>query len=55
MRKTRAKTTARVQVVEKPFARTMQHKEAGFASEEFTSTFEIRENTAKSNPIHGFQ
>jgi len=29
--------------------------EVGYASEEFTSAFETRENTAKSNLIHGFQ
>ena len=34
---------------------TMLNKEVGYASEEFTSAFETRENTAKSNLIHGFQ
>jgi len=33
----------------------MLHIEVGYASEEFTSAFETRENTAKFNPIHGFQ
>ncbi|GAA4875917.1 hypothetical protein GCM10023310_64520 [Paenibacillus vulneris] len=33
----------------------MLHMEVRYASEEFTSSFETRENTAKSNPIHGFQ
>jgi len=27
----------------------------GYTSEEFTSAFETRENTAKYNPIRGFQ
>jgi|GEM_PF-5149676 len=29
--------------------------EVGYLPEEFTSAFEIRENTFKSNPIHEFQ
>ena len=29
--------------------------EVGYTSEEFTSAFETRESTAKSDLIHGFQ
>ncbi len=43
-------------MLKKPiFARTKLHMEVGYASKEFTSAFEIRENTAKYNLIHGFQ
>ncbi|GAA4846980.1 hypothetical protein GCM10023310_26320 [Paenibacillus vulneris] len=37
------------------FTRNMLYTEVGYASEEFTSAFEIRENTAILNQIHGFQ
>ncbi len=31
------------------------YREVEYASEEFTSAFEIRENTNNSDQIHGFQ
>ncbi|MBE1441582.1 hypothetical protein GGC63_000999 [Paenibacillus sp. OAS669] len=46
----------RPESVEKPsFARTLLNMEVGYSSEEFTSAFETRENTTKSDPFHGFQ